>query len=130
MASRYSFVRRRVLAAIGYVEVRPEAESVWSRGWNDAKAGWLDWRFVVLDAIGIPVIAVLTDVWVPLTVAFASFILVWIGATASAPIRQRNEVWEALAARLDIQETLKEASILLTMATHIRYELTRVHMMC
>ena len=44
MTIRYSSPRKRMLAAIGYAALRPVVESAWSRGWNDAKAGWLDWQ--------------------------------------------------------------------------------------
>ena len=78
-------------------------ESVWRRGWEDSKRGWTDWRFVVADMVALPLLAFFVSVPVALVVAALSLFTVWVGATASAPFRQRNEardkVFDLLATR-------------------------------
>lgn len=66
-------------------------ETVWRRGWEDAKRAWTDWRFVLADMVALPVLAIFVSVQVAVVVAALSLFAVWVGATASAPLRQRNE---------------------------------------
>ncbi len=80
------------------------SESVWRRGWEDTKRGWTNWRFVVADMVILPLLAVVVSVPVALVGALLSLSGMWIGATALAPIRQRNEARlarEAAAAKSD-----------------------------
>lgn len=79
-------------------------ETAWRRGWEDSKRGWTDWRFVVADMVALPLLAYFVSLPVALGVAALSLFTVWIGATASAPIRQRNEARQLLQLRefLDI----------------------------
>lgn len=72
-------------------------ETVWRRGWKDAKRGWTKWQFVVADMILIPLLAIIANVPIALGVAALSLFAVWVGATASAPLRQRDEARAALA---------------------------------
>ncbi len=74
-------------------------ETMWRRGWEDAKRGWTDWRFVVADMVALPLLAYFVSLPVALGMAALSLFAVWVGATASAPIRQRNEARLALANR-------------------------------
>lgn len=69
----------------------PLTESAWKRGWNDTKTIWTNWQFFVLDAVVAVVIGgVFRWYWGLAAVLFGMF-CVWIGSTASAPVRQRNE---------------------------------------
>ncbi len=68
------------------------SESAWARGRRDCKRVFHDWRFLVIELVGSPVIGVLTsNAWVAVYFAVGILAAVWIGATASAPVRQRNE---------------------------------------
>ena len=64
---------------------------MWRRGWNDTKAGWLDWRFLLLDVGGSPILGVLLEPLTGVIAGLGGLVFVWIGATAKAPVRQRNE---------------------------------------
>lgn len=73
------------------MEKHPFNESAWRRGCQDTKAGWANWCFIVLEAIMAPLVAILVNPWVGIgLVAFGMF-CIWVGATASAPVKQRNE---------------------------------------
>lgn len=76
------------------------SETVWRRGWEGTKHGWADWRFIVLEAVISPAVgfAVATQsnnatlgFLAGIAVVVIGLASVWIGATGSAPIRQRNE---------------------------------------
>ncbi len=74
---------------------RPFNESAWRRGWNDTKSVWTSWPFYVLDAVVAVVIGGLFGWYWGLVVVVFGMICVWIGATALAPLRQRNEARHA-----------------------------------
>lgn len=75
----------------------PHRQSAWGRGWSDTKAIWTSWQFVLLDAVvGVVVGNVFTWYWGFAIVAFG-VICAWVGATTSAPVRQRNEARNALS---------------------------------
>ena len=94
MANLYTQGRARLLLAMGYTKTHPMDESAWRRGWNDAKAGIVDWRFAVLGFAGSPILGVFTEpLWGGLS-AIGGLLLMWIGATATAPLRQRDEARE------------------------------------
>ncbi len=77
----------------------PLNQSAWRRGWNDTKTTWTSWQFYVLDAVVAVVIGGLFQwYWGLVIVAFGMF-CVWLGATASAPIRQRNEARNLLSTK-------------------------------
>jgi len=66
-------------------------QSAWRRGWNDTKTIWTGWQFPVFELVGGGVIGrIFGWYWGVLLVLFGMF-CVWLGATASAPLRQRNE---------------------------------------
>lgn len=68
------------------------ADSAWQRGWGDTKRGLGGWRFWVLEAIVSPIIGIVfNNAWLTLVVVVFGFLCLYIGATASAPIKQRNE---------------------------------------
>jgi len=84
-------------------------ESLWRRSWQDAKAVWTSWPFIVLDAGICGVVGgVFTWYWGVGLFFFAMF-CVWIVATASAPIKQRNEA--RLQARKLEQERVPHISV-------------------
>jgi hypothetical protein len=76
--------------------LHPWDETVWRRGWNDAKRGWLDWRFLLADVVLFPVVALLLDAYVAVAVSAGALVAVVVGTTAAAPIKQRNEARAAL----------------------------------
>jgi len=66
-------------------------EGAWRRGWRDTKTAWKSLPFVILDAVGCVVVgSVFAWYWGLGLFLFAMF-CVLIRATASAPVRQRNE---------------------------------------
>lgn len=98
-------------------------ESAWRRGWKDAKRGWTDWRFVIADMVALPLLAVFVSFPIAIGVAALSLSAVWVGATASAPVRQRNEARQALALSQQELAALNEADgrpILAASQLHIR----------
>ena len=66
-------------------------ESAWSRGWRDTKNGLGDWRFWALEFFGGGMIGLTWGGWAALFAVASMFGCMWIGATVTAPIRQRNE---------------------------------------
>jgi hypothetical protein len=69
----------------------PLNESTWRRGWNDAKRIWTGWWFWVIDTVLAGVIGnFFAWYWGVVFVLFGMF-CAWLGATAAAPIKQRNE---------------------------------------
>ena len=71
------------------------SESLWRRGWRDTWAGWKNPLFGILDAVVCVVVgSVFGWYWGLGLFTFAMF-CVWVGATAKAPIAQRNEAREA-----------------------------------
>lgn len=75
-------------------------ESAWRRGWNDSKRGWTKWYFVLADMIAVPSLAFFVSPGIAVGAAALSLFAVWVGATASAPLRQRNEARQALSQQL------------------------------
>ena len=74
----------------------PLNQSVWRRGWNDTKKVWTSWPVVLLDgAVCVVVGAVFTWYW-GLGLFIFTLFLIWVGATASAPVKQRNKALTAL----------------------------------
>lgn len=68
------------------------SESVWARGWSDTKHALGTWWFWALEVFGAGSIGVYTqDPVVGLIAVAAIAAALWIGATAGAPVRQRNE---------------------------------------
>ena len=73
------------------MEDKTLTEGVWRRGWRDTKTTWKGLPFVILDAVVCVVVgSVFAWYWGLGLFLFAMF-CVWVGATASAPVRQRNE---------------------------------------
>ncbi len=70
----------------------PLSESAWSRGWQDTKTAWTSWQFYVLDAVAAVVIGGLFGWYWGLLVVVFGMICVWMAATISAPVKQRNEL--------------------------------------
>jgi hypothetical protein len=75
------------------------SENAWARGWRDAKRGVADWRFWLIEVVGGGIVGMYYDHAFPVIVFVLGMALcLWIGTTAAAPIRQRDE------ARLFIRE--------------------------
>ncbi len=69
----------------------PLTESVWRRGWQGTWAGWKNPLFGLFDVLGSSVVgAIFGWYWGVGLFLFVMF-AVWVGATASAPVKQRNE---------------------------------------
>ena len=65
--------------------------SSWRRGWNDTKKVWTSWQFYVLDAVVAVMIGGIFEWYWGLVVILFGMICAWLGATTSAPYKQRNE---------------------------------------
>ena len=77
----------------------PLNQTVWRRGWNDTKAVWTSWQFVVLDAVvTVVIVGVFGWYWGLAAIVFG-MTCAWMGMTASAPVRQRNEARSLLLAK-------------------------------
>ena len=75
----------------------PINQSAWRRGWNDTRTVWTSWQFFFLDAVvGVVIGGVFEWYWGLVVVAFGMF-CVWLGATVSAPVKQRNEARRILS---------------------------------
>ena len=81
------------------MEEHPLNESAWRRGWKDTKAGWKSWPFVILDAVVCAVVGSVFEWYWGLGLFLFALFCVWVGATARAPIKQRNEARVLLTAR-------------------------------
>ncbi len=68
------------------------SESVWSRGWSNTKRGLGSWQFWVLEVFGGGLMGVLISPAAALIFVLGMLVALWIGATAVAPIHQRNEL--------------------------------------
>lgn len=66
-------------------------QTVWKRGWSDTKKIWTSWQFYILDAVVAAIIGGLLGWYWGLFLVLFGMLCVWLGATLSAPIRQRNE---------------------------------------
>ena len=71
-------------------------ESAWKRGWEDTKTAWKSLPFIVLDAVVCVVVGAVLGWYWGLGLFVFAMLCAWIGATASAPVRQRNEVRKEL----------------------------------
>lgn len=67
------------------------SESIWSRGWRDTKKGFHTIWFWLAEFIGGGLVSYLINPLVGIIVVILGFFILWIGATAGAPFRQRNE---------------------------------------
>jgi hypothetical protein len=76
------------------------SESAWARGWADTKQGLADWRFWAAEVFGGGFVAVYYDPVLALVFVLGLAVALWLGATVSAPVRQRDEARTALEARL------------------------------
>ena len=73
------------------------SESVLRRGWRDTKDWALGFKFLVADLGGAAVLGLISqNPWVAVIYVMGLFVVLWIAATASAPIRQRNELRRAI----------------------------------
>lgn len=67
-------------------------EGAWARGWADTKRGLADWRFWVAEVVGGGVVAMLVEHALAVVASVLGMaVCLWVGATASAPVRQRDE---------------------------------------
>ncbi|MEI4263604.1 hypothetical protein [Roseovarius sp. D0-M9] len=72
------------------------SQSAWRRGWNDAwNIATTSRAFWAFEAVGGVIIGAINGWWAVAWLAGGCF-CVWLGATASAPIRQRNEAIEKI----------------------------------
>ncbi len=69
----------------------PLNESAWKRGWARTKNGWTSWQFLILDVGVGGLIGGFFQWYLGVGVVVFGMLCVWIGATASAPVLQRNE---------------------------------------
>lgn len=76
------------------------SEGVFARGWNDTKRAMHTVWFWVLDAGGGAVMGLFDPVW-GIIWFIAGFAMLWIGATAGAPFKQRSEARHVLLMRSD-----------------------------
>lgn len=85
---------------------KPELEeSIWRRGWDDTWRAIHSRLFWAIEVFGGGLIA-LADPILALIFIAGIAIAVWVGATAAAPIRQRNEARKVLAAQNNTQKNL------------------------
>lgn len=68
------------------------SESAWVRGWSDTKKGIGTWQFWLLEVFGGGLMAIFVNPTAALILILGMAVAVWISATASAPIKQRNEL--------------------------------------
>jgi hypothetical protein len=81
-------------------------ESAWCRGWSDTKKAWTSWQFLLLNLLGGGLVSGLSQFFLQqwfwgVVVAIAGLLVVLVGATVSAPVKQRNE------ARKQVEELQK-----------------------
>ena len=76
------------------MDKHPLRESLWRRGWNDTKAIWTSWPFYILDAVVAVVIGGVFGWYWGLAIVIFGTICVWMGATARASVKQRDEARE------------------------------------
>jgi len=74
----------------------PTDESAWRRGWRDTKKALRNWKFYVFDLLAGGLIGGFLEWYWGLAVVGIGVVCVWMAATGSAPIRQRNEVRKEL----------------------------------
>lgn len=71
---------------------QPLDQSLWRRGWNDTKTIWMSWPFYIFNPVVAIVIGGLFEWYWTLCIILFGMFCVWLKATISAPIKQRNEV--------------------------------------
>ncbi|MDP2719217.1 MAG: hypothetical protein Q8P44_05210 [Dehalococcoidia bacterium] len=86
----------------------PFDDAIWRRGWNDTKSVWTSWQFFVLDAVVAVVIGGVFQWYWGLSLILFSMFCVWLGATGSAPIKQRNEARKRIA-ELEVEKEKRKA---------------------
>ena len=69
----------------------PLNQSYWGRGWKDTKTAWKSLPFIILDTVVCVVVGARFGWYWGLGLFLFAMLCAWIGATASAPIKQRNE---------------------------------------
>ena len=94
----------------------PLNESAWRRGGHDTLRGWKSAGFIILEAVLAPLLGFIVDWWWSIVAVAGGMFCIWIGATAWAPIKQRNEARDALNIRrkplpLDNRQELVEAIV-------------------
>lgn len=82
--------------------VNSSSESVWRRGWNDTKAAWTNWPFVIISVV-VSIVLFLIGFFVLAWywgVAFAVVAVLgtWVYEMLSAPYKQRNETRKQVTA--------------------------------
>ena len=65
-------------------------ESTMRRGWGDFKKGLTSWQFWAIQALGGGIVGLMNPEKVLAFIAAVAAAM-WIGATATAPVKQRNE---------------------------------------
>lgn len=75
----------------------PLDQTAWRRGWNDTTAAWANWRFIVLEAVVAVVVGGIFGWYWGLGIVIFGMVCIWLGATARAPVWQRNEARRLLA---------------------------------
>jgi len=104
----------------------PFDQSARRRGWNDTKVAWKSLPFIILDAVGCVVVGAIFVWWWGVILFVFAMICVLIGATATAPFKQRNEARKRLSS---LQTTLGQVGFIeacMNEATEYRNELKRL----
>lgn len=70
-------------------------ESDWRRGWKDTKRTWGKWWFLLID-VAAGTIGLIHSPWLAVLIPILGFAAVWFAMTATAPVRQRDEVRERI----------------------------------
>lgn len=89
----------------------PLNESAWRRGWQDTKTAWKSLPFILLDAVGCVVVASIFGVYWGLGLFVFAMLCAWVGATASAPVKQRNEARRLILTRRKVPLPNRESLI-------------------
>jgi hypothetical protein len=94
----------------------PIDESAWRHGWSDTKKAWKTWKFYVFDLLAGGLIGGFFEWYWGLAVVGFGMLCVWMSATTSAPLRQRDEarkLYEPIKELANIKpgDTIKEKVI-------------------
>jgi hypothetical protein len=101
------------------------SESAWRQGWRDTRTAWTSWQFLLVDILGGGLMGLLGEVlhngwfW-GLIWAISGLFFVWIGATARAPVKQRNEARKDLKELKDSTESIQRKENLIIDIAYIR----------
>lgn len=76
------------------------SEGIFARGWIDTKRAMHTVWFWALDAGGGAMMGLLDPIW-GVVWFIGGFVMLWIGATAGAPFKQRTEARQSLSKKLD-----------------------------